>query len=154
MTAPRASSAYYVAAALLVVALAAFLILATLVVRSPQHLSRFQADAPTKAACLPGSGADACFQFLVHNIGNAPGFVQCSVTPAPGTTALFHTSGLPNASGIGGYQPSNVFTSSTAIQPGQGVILTMEVKSDKGAKPAQPTGVCLSVPAPAFGTVG
>ncbi len=155
MTGQRASSAYYVAAASLVVALAAFLILATLVLRSPQHLSQFQADAPTKAACLPGSGADACYQVLVHNVGNAPGFVQCSVTPAAGTTALFHSSGLPNADGTGGYQPSGVYTSSTAIQPPQGLPLTVEVKADKGSKPAPPpTPVCLSVPAPVLGTAG
>ena len=148
MTTQRASSSYYVAAAALVVAIGTFLVLATLVVRSPQHLSAFQTDALTDSACLPGSGADACFHLQVQNVGNAAGFVQCSVSPAVGTSALFHTSGLPNVSGIGGYQPSDTYSSSRAIEPGQGVILLVEVKADKGSKPAAPSGVCLSVPGP------
>jgi len=148
MTTQRASSSYYVAAAALVVAIGSFLVLATLIVRSPQHLSLFQADALTDSACLPGSGSDACFHLQVRNVGNASGFVQCSVSPAAGTSALFHTSGLPNADGTGGYQPSDTYSSSRAIEPGQGVILLVEVKAGKGTKPATPSGVCLSVPAP------
>jgi hypothetical protein len=149
MTTQRAGSSYYVAATVLVVAIGAFVVLAALVIRSPQHLSRFQADAPTNAACLPGSEADACFNLHVFNVGNASGYLQCSVTPASGTSALFHSSGLPNADGTGGYQPSDIYTSSTAVQPGQGLILTIEVKADKGTQPTRPYGICISVPAPA-----
>ena len=151
MKTQRASSSYYVAAAVLVAALGSFLILAALVVRSPQQVSLFQVDALTDSACLPGSGSDACFHLQVRNVGNAAGFVQCSVSPAVGTSALFHSSGLPNADGTGGYQPSDTYSSSRAIEPSQGVILLVEVKADKadkGGTPAAPTGICLSVPAP------
>lgn len=151
MTSQRASSAYYVAAVALVIALGAFLVLAAVVVRSPQRFSLFQADAPTDAACIPGSRADACFSLQVRNTGSAPGFVQCSVSPAAGTSALFHSSGLPDSGGTGGYQPSNTYSSSRAVEPSQGVILLVEVKADKadkGGTPAAPTVMCLSVPAP------
>jgi len=148
MTTQRASSSYYVAAAVLVAALASFLVLTALVVRSPQHVSLFQVDALTDSACLPGSGSDACFHLQVRNVGNAAGFVQCSVSPAVGTSALFHSSGLPNADGTGGYQPSDTYSSSRAVEPSQGVILLVEVRADKGGTPAAPTGICLSVPAP------
>ncbi|MEP7060010.1 MAG: hypothetical protein ABI828_04700 [Actinomycetota bacterium] len=149
MSTQRASSGYYVAAATLVIAIASFFVLAGLVIRSPQRLSLFQADAPTRAACAADSSADACYLLQVHNTGNAPGYIQCSVSPAAGTSALFKTSGLPNADGTGGYQPSNTYTSSQPIQPGHGLILALEVKATKGSKPAQPSGACLSVPAPA-----
>ncbi len=148
MTSQRASSAYYVAAVALVIALGAFLVLAAVVVRSPQRFSLFQADAPTDAACIPGSLADACFSLQVRNTGSASGFVQCSVSPATGTSALFHSSGLPNSSGTGGYQPSNTYSSSRAVLPAQGLILTIEVTAEKGKHPAAPSPVCLSVPAP------
>jgi hypothetical protein len=148
MTTQRASSSYYAAAAALVIAIASFFVLAGLVIRSPQRLSLFQADAPTKSAC-PDAKADACYTMQVHNTGNAPGYVQCSVSPAAGTSALFHTSGLPNPDGTGGYQPSNTYSSSRQIEPGQGLILALEVKATEGSKPAQPVAACLSVPAPA-----
>ena len=148
MTSQRASSSYYVAAAALLIALGAFVILAAVVVRSPQRFSLFQADAPTDAACIAGSRADACFSLQVRNTGNAAGFVQCSVSPAIGTSALFHSSGLPDPGGTGGYQPSSTYSSSRAVLPTQGLILTIEVKADKGKHPAAPTPVCLSVPAP------
>jgi hypothetical protein len=149
MTSQRASSSYYLAAAVLLVAIGAFLALSAMVIRSPQRLSMFQADAPTAAGCPAGAKDDACFHLQLHNVGNAPGFVQCSLAPATGTTALFHTSGLPNADGTGGYQPSDLYSSSRAVEAGQGLILLIEVKADKEAKPTAPTGACLSVPAPA-----
>ncbi|MEA2522720.1 MAG: hypothetical protein QOI81_2366 [Actinomycetota bacterium] len=149
MTAERASSSYYFAAAALVIAIASFFVLAGLVIHSPQRLSLFQVDAPTTAACPRYSEADACYAVQVHNTGNAPGYVQCAVSPAAGTSALFHSSGLPNVEGTGGYQPSNTYSSSQQIQPGQGLILVLEVKSSKGSRTAQPTAGCLSVPAPA-----
>jgi hypothetical protein len=152
MPAQRASSSYYVAAAVLLVAIGAFLALSAMVIRSPQRLSMFQADAPTAAACPPDSKDDACFHLQLHNVGNAPGFVQCSIAPAVGTTAVFHSSGLPNADGTGGYEPSDLYSSSRAVEAGQGLILLIEVKADKGAKPTGPTGACLSVPAPVGAT--
>jgi hypothetical protein len=148
MTTQRATSSYYVAAAALVVAIASFLVLTAMVVRSPQRFSLFQWGAPTAASCLPGSGDDACFRLQVHNTGSADGFVQCSLSPVPGTSALFHTSGLPSVNGIGGYQPSNTFWSSRAVPPsGEGLTLLIEVKADKGVTPTAPSVVCLSVPA-------
>jgi hypothetical protein len=148
MTTQRASSSYYVAAAALVIAIASFFVLAGLVIRSPQRFSLFRVDAPTPAACPDGSEADACYTVQVFNTGNAPGYLQCAVSPAAGTSALFHTSGLPNPDGTGGYQPSNTYSSSRQIQPGQGLILALEVKATKGSKPAQPTAMCLSVATP------
>jgi hypothetical protein len=149
MTAERASSSYYVAAAALVIAMASFFVLVGLVIRSPQRLSLFQADAPTTAACPRYSEADACYAVQVHNTGNAPGYVQCAVSPAAGTSALFHSSGLATVGGAGGYQPSNTYSSSREVQPGQGLILILEVNTSKGSSAAQPTAGCLSVPAPA-----
>jgi hypothetical protein len=146
MATQRASSSYYVAAAVLVASLATFVVLVALVLRSPQRVALFRADAPVASTCLPGSEADACFDLQVRNTGTGPGYLQCTVSPFVGTTALFHTSGLPNIDSTGGYQPSPIFTSSTAVRPDQTLDLLIEVKADKGKKPATPLGVCSTVP--------
>lgn len=145
----RTSNSYYVAAAVLVLALGAFLLLTALVVRSPQRFSQFQADTPTVSTCRADSSADACFHLQVSNIGNASGYVQCAISPAPGTSALFHTSGLPNADGTGGYQPSDTYSSSRPVDAQKGLILLIEVTIDKDAVPTAPTPSCVTVAAPA-----
>lgn len=78
----------------LVVLLAGLIVLgATLVVLAVggTRLSSasFEVAAAEAVDCPFGSGAPVCYRYNVSNVGDAPSFVRCELTPAGDTTAVF-----------------------------------------------------------------
>jgi hypothetical protein len=124
----RASIGYYVAAVLLVVALAVgaglFWLLAT---RNATDEARFLVGAGQAQDCTTGDRAPACYRFDVTNAGPAPGIAKCDVTSGEGTVAIF---------------PDGQAEITTAVAAGQTQPLIVKVTPVSGDTVTMPTLHC------------
>jgi hypothetical protein len=103
--------------------------LSTLVLRSPAK-ARLRVGVPQATSCPSGEHAPACYKFPVINAGTAPASLQCSLTSAPGTQALF-LSNLPTYVGL-------------PVAPGANDTLWVKVDTANGGTVKEPAISCTS----------
>jgi len=102
-------------------------VLTTLVLK-PAARARFLVGAPQATTCPSGEHAPACYTFPVMNVGTVQASVQCTVTSASGTQALF-LSNVPTYAGL-------------PVPPGKTETLWVKVDTANGGTVKEPAVSC------------
>jgi hypothetical protein len=102
-------------------------VLTTLVLKPPAR-ARVQVGAPQAIACPSGEHAPACYKFPVTNAGTEQASLQCTVTSAVGTQALFLSS-VPTYAGL-------------PVPPGKTETLWVKVDTADGGTVKEPAVTC------------
>jgi hypothetical protein len=121
MVRTRSDTSFTFLAGILFALMAVAAMLFVVLMRAPASHAAPNVSQAQAVACPTGSHAPVCYQFVLTNVGSAPGQFGCRAHPAEGTSAVFDTGASTYVVPVDGPLPvSENMTLTVLTEPLQG----------------------------------